>query len=396
MQNDFGSGDKIRVGFVFSYVHDRWIGGYNYFRNLISAISSLPKSRICPVIITGHQLYRSLPDEFKNIETVCCKFIDRWTIPWLLRHLNKRLLDKDFLLYNILKKHNIHVLSHSGHLGIRADIPCLCWIPDFQHLYLPEYFSRLQLYERNRYFKDLCRKCQGIILSSQAAKSDLEKYYPAHRAKLYVLHFVAKLVKGYEKISFDYLAEKYNIKSQYFHLPNQFWAHKNHDVVIEALRILKEKGKEVLVVATGNPVDYRKSGTYKNIMQKIREYGIKDQFNLIGVVPYKELMAIMLHSIAVINPSFFEGWSSTVEEAKSMGKRIILSDIPVHREQKPARGIYFTPGDPEELAEILSDSISVHHPDEERQFLNQANHIFSKRVEIFAQNYEQIVLDFYD
>ena len=43
----------------------------------------------------------------------------------------------------------------------------------------------------------------------------------------------------------------------------------------------------------------------------------------------------MYHSIALINPSKFEGRSSTVEQGKSMGEKIILSTIPVHKEQKP-------------------------------------------------------------
>ena len=43
----------------------------------------------------------------------------------------------------------------------------------------------------------------------------------------------------------------------------------------------------------------------------------------------------MFHSVAVINPSEFEGRSSTVEQAKSLGKQVILSNIKIHKEQKP-------------------------------------------------------------
>ena len=30
----------------------------------------------------------------------------------------------------------------------------------------------------------------------------------------------------------------------------------------------------------------------------------------------------MYHSVSLINPSKFEGWSSSVEQAKSMGKKL--------------------------------------------------------------------------
>ncbi len=41
----------------------------------------------------------------------------------------------------------------------------------------------------------------------------------------------------------------------------------------------------------------------------------------------------MLCSTALINPSQFEGWSTTVEEAKSLGVKMLLSDLEVHKEQ---------------------------------------------------------------
>ena len=44
---------------------------------------------------------------------------------------------------------------------------------------------------------------------------------------------------------------------------------------------------------------------------------------------------------ALINPSRSEGWSTTVEEAKSFGVPMILSDIDVHREQTGGTARYF-------------------------------------------------------
>ena len=63
----------------------------------------------------------------------------------------------------------------------------------------------------------------------------------------------------------------------------------------------------------------------------------KDYYKILGVVPYNDLLSLMAYSIAVINPSKSEGWSSTVEQAKSYGKMILLSDLDVHLEQNPKR-----------------------------------------------------------
>ena len=76
-------------------------------------------------------------------------------------------------------------------------------------------------------------------------------------------------------------------------------------------------------------------------------YVFEKLFRPLGVVPYRDMLGLMRHAVAVINPSLFEGWSTSVEEAKSMGKAVVLSDIPVHREQAPGRGLFFDPRDPD-------------------------------------------------
>ena len=74
---------------------------------------------------------------------------------------------------------------------------------------------------------------------------------------------------------------------------------------------------------------------------------------LLGSIDYAEVLSLMRGSIAVLNPSFFEGWSSSVEEAKSMGKPVIVSDIPVHREQNHPQAHYFNPRDAAALAAMM-------------------------------------------
>jgi hypothetical protein len=56
-----------------------------------------------------------------------------------------------------------------------------------------------------------------------------------------------------------------------------------------------------------------------------------------------------------VQPSKSEGWSTVVEDARGLGKRILLSDIDVHREQDPPRAGYFRPDDAKELAARLRE-----------------------------------------
>ncbi len=73
----------------------------------------------------------------------------------------------------------------------------------------------------------------------------------------------------------------------------------------------------------------------------------------------------MRASAATINPSLFEGWSTTVEEAKAIGAPMILSNLAVHREQAGERAIYFDPHDPADLADRIERFEPV--PEAERE-----------------------------
>ena len=66
--------------------------------------------------------------------------------------------------------------------------------------------------------------------------------------------------------------------------------------------------------------------------------------------------------MALINPSRFEGWSTTVEEAKSFGVPLILSDIDVHHEQAGEAARYFGLDDPATLADALCKALQTAAP----------------------------------
>jgi hypothetical protein len=57
----------------------------------------------------------------------------------------------------------------------------------------------------------------------------------------------------------------------------------------------------------------------------------------------------MKNALAIIQPSLFEGWSSVVEDAKSMNQNLIVSSLNVHKEQLGNQAYYFNPNNENEL-----------------------------------------------
>jgi glycosyltransferase involved in cell wall biosynthesis len=109
-------------------------------------------------------------------------------------------------------------------------------------------------------------------------------------------------------------------------------------------------------------------------------------------VKFSELISLMHHAVAVVNPSRFEGWSTTVEEAKSLGKRVLVSDLPVHREQAPARGSYFGVDDAPALATLLRAAWAEHDEAEDARAAAVAAAELPARTRAFAKTYEQLVI----
>jgi len=118
---------------------------------------------------------------------------------------------------------------------------------------------------------------------------------------------------------------------------------------------------------------------------------IQNNIQLLGMIDILEVYYLMRNCISVINPSFFEGWSSTVEEVKSIGKNIILSDIPVHREQNPPEGIFFNPHNPQELAEILSEKWKTSKGGADYELEKKARGRLEQRIANFGKTYQKII-----
>ncbi len=385
----------IRVGFILSYTDSNWVGGINYLSNLLHAIAKVPDRKIEPVLIVSPSISAHILEAFPPWQTLRTALVDgqhrRWS---LARKLCERLWGRDFLMERFLKQHRIHMLSHSGHLGRRAKVPTIGWLADFQHCRMPECFQPAEIAARNRGYRRISTQCTTVLLSSIDAQHDLAQFDIGALSSSRVLHFVSGFSSHVSPmIDEDVLRSRYNIVGPYFHLPNQFWIHKNHRVVIDALTVLKARGKSATVLCTGYTKDRRWTEYFDELMRHARDKSVSDCFIVLGLVPYEDMACLMMHSVGVINPSLFEGWSTTVEEAKSLGLTIILSDIAVHREQDPERGIFFNPNNAEELADTLSKVLENYTAVREYGFQKAAKSHMPSRFLAFGVGYQNIALD---
>lgn len=350
----------VKVAFWFDAPVD-YSGGLNYINNLLYAVSLVNDGSVRPYVFFSADVPASIEAQFSPYATVVrTKLLQRGTAPWFVHKVLYKTVGSMALVNSLLKSHGIDVLSHVWFVYKgRAPFPILAWIPDFQYLHLPELFPTLDPVDETRQNRKIISQSDVVILSSHDAFGDFARIAaPEHRSRGRVLQFVSQPRNGDSShaITRAALERKYGFTGKFFFLPNQFWAHKNHIVVLRAVKMLKDKGVDILVVCTGNLKDFRiGSGYIDGLNEFIEANGLREHVKILGHIDYSDVLAMMRNSIAVLNPSRFEGWSSSVEEAKSMGKPVVLSRIAVHLEQSPPNARYFEPDDAAGLAEALSD-----------------------------------------
>lgn len=348
----------MKIAFNFEGFYFTWHGGLNYYRNLFKAIRATGQCEI--VLFGGLKQSEDIRKNFPDQPLIALSMLDRRSLAWTRRAIVRKLSQCDLLLESALIANSVDVLSHSNPLGRRSRIPCAAWIADFQHVFLPHLFSKNELAVRDSGMRFACANADLVFVSSQASARDLLTFWAKDGLNISVLPFALPQLELDGLPTKDELLAKYKLEENFLYAPNQFWAHKNHVAIVEAAKILKSRGAALpMFVFSGAMEDYRDNGYSNRVVDLVCEAGLEERFKFLKVIPYKDVLGLMLHTRALVNPSLFEGWSTTVEEAKMMGQAMFLSNLPVHIEQTQTQEQtwLFDPGKPAELADLIQEEL---------------------------------------
>jgi len=239
--------------------------------------------------------------------------------------------------------------------GWRTGPAVLAWMPDFQHRHMPGMFRPANRLRRELGFRAQVAAGRTVVLSSRTAEADCLAAYPGARGRTRVVRFAADIDVARPSARIGEVRARHGVEGPYAYLPNQFWKHKNHEVVVEALALLRDEGRlddVPPVVMSGLREDPRNPGHFEALAGRARSLGVDRRFRHLGLIAYDEVLALAAGCTALLNPSLFEGWSTPIEEAKALGAPLVLSDIPIHREQAP-HARFFEPRSARALADAL-------------------------------------------
>ncbi len=353
---------KKKIAFVISAQElSNWSGGYSYFKNLFSVLKKINKFDY--IIYTDSIRYlknMNLDNTFKIKEE---KIFKKGDILYFLRKIIIFFLKKDLFLYFNLLRDGISTLSHRR-LFKNKKIKIIGWIPDLQHRVKSSFFDKKYLFKREKYVSDEIKNTNKIFVSSNQIKKEFIKYYEISKNIIPL------------RISSETEFKKKKLKN-FILFPAQFWEHKNHKFLINVAKIIKKKKLNIKIIFCGKTENYKNKNFYNLINKKINKGNLGKIIINLGEVNLEKLNTLQDSCLAFVNPSFYEGWSTINEEARSKKKYIFLSDIPGHREQNNPGSIFFDLNDPKGFFKKL------------KNFVEKKNYIKNFQLNLKSKKYSK-------
>ncbi len=329
-------------------------GGYYYLLNLLWVLRQFASDQLTPILLVSEDESQARLDPFLDLVGLEIR---------RSRALNRSrqasatartlLLGSDPQVRAMFRSAELDLVFEAAvFYGLRPGCRVLAWFPDFQHRALPHLFSPAGWWRRELGFRlQIAARRHAVVSSHDALALALRHYLPPERVS--VVRFALPPPSARDVESIAETVAKYGLPSRYFFMPNQFWLHKNHLLVIEALARLAHQGEVPTVLASGQQSDPRNHSHFDRVREAVHRYGLQSRFLMPGLLPKEDMAPLLLGATALLNPSLYEGWSTPVEEAKSAGVPMILSDLDVHREQADGHAVFFARHDVDSLADAL-------------------------------------------
>jgi glycosyltransferase involved in cell wall biosynthesis len=352
-----------------------WAGGIDFVRMIVDSLASLENPNL--------EIHVLLPDRGPLLRVRRAVRATRYVAKWLLRgefrtlpedpsktlvlealgedrsQINFHHIDAGRMaLSAICRKLQIDVLVPVGwSLGKDFPIPWVGYIYDFQHKYFPEYFTPEECRARDKQFENLAADANAIIVNAHAVAEDASKFLRGASAEIVALPFAAAPVEEWlADLSGTGARYGVDVDARYFIISNQFWLHKRHDIAFAAFCELVRLDASIQLVCTGQTVDSRDPNYFPGLMQFLDDNGLSGRVRILGLIPKRDQIELLKNSIAVIQPTSFEGGpgGGSVYDAVSLGVPTIVSDIPVNREIEKWVTVYFPLNDAFALYEAMA------------------------------------------
>jgi glycosyltransferase involved in cell wall biosynthesis len=257
-----------------------------------------------------------------------------------------------------LRELNIRLMWNMNEAEIHSFLPFIkvIWDINFRiNSMFPEYsFTRFgfEVAERNA---SSLHRASYVVVGTEEGKRQLIDIFGVHKDKIRVIPFPTPDLRIDNQASVQ--AAVNPVGGRYIFYPARFWPHKNHVVIVEALKVLRDKWGIVLpCVFCGDD-----KGNMGYIERYAENLGVREQIEFLGFVPVKELAALYRKALTLVYASAVGPDNLPPLEAMSLDCPVITADVTGARGQLGDAALFFSPTNENELAErikqVLDDAI---------------------------------------
>lgn len=229
---------------------------------------------------------------------------------------------------NFLEKNNINYLFFLDPSPMVKDFKKLNFtytIFDIEHREnkdLDEYKNNVSSKRERDYFY-ACEKCSALVVGTRNLKEKISDIYNIEHEKIFDLIFPPPIINSKKAQSSAILdiIEKKNIKNNFILYPAQFWSHKNHQYIIDAIYYMKKKDNlKYKIIFTGHD-----RGNLNKIKNSIKEKKIKEDFIIFDYIEDSDLSYLYRNCLAVVIPTIVAPHTFPLYEAFYFRKPVIYN-----------------------------------------------------------------------
>jgi len=268
----------------------------------------------------------------------------------------------------------------------KKKIKLIVTMHDVQELHFPEFFSAESRAFRAVSYMNYINRADSVVVSYDHVKGDIKNFFNKNDESIFVILLKMSNLwfKKYDHLKF----KRIEIVDKYLFYPANFWKHKNHHRLVEAIKYLKVNNNlHINLILTG---DF--NTTEGPILNKlIEEFDLMCQIKILGIVSEEELFHLYKNSIGVVIPTLYEAGSFPLMESILMEIPVICSNVTSLPETIGNEMFIFDPYSIEDISkkiELLWNSKEFRNQSIENSKIQQIRLINTNAVSILHSIYK--------
>ena len=271
-----------------------------------------------------------------------------------------RIWFEQFGLEKLIKRDRIDVLHSSGYTApVMKSCRTVMTVHDLCYLEIPKLIRSGQGNARWLALRVLGpRSMKGsdrLITDTYHVGTQIHKYYRVSRDRIHTLHL--KPVRDFSQIQVEPVPLPERFRSGYLFYVGSWLPHKNHIVLLTALREAKRRGIKLpaLVLAGLHLNSEQQRADFK---RRLVEYDISDVvFECPSGLKVEQLAGLYRGARLFVFPSLFEGFGYPVVEAMSAKVPVLCSNLEPMLEVSAGQARTFDPHDAGDLLSTLEQTL---------------------------------------